>query len=114
MRRAIAAIAAASFIFVAFAATASAAPSGICNRTRGVPGDRLVVQGENAIAGESAFLNFNGKVIGGSTVDGYDNFKVAGRVPRSMLPGTYPVTVTFTPSNTVATPCSFRVVRRRR
>ena len=113
MRRAIAAIAGAAFIFVALAATASADPTGVCNRTRGFPGDRLVVQGENALAGESAYLNFNNHVIGANTVDGFDNWKVAGRVPRGFLPGTYPVTVTFTTSNT-ATPCSFRIIRRHR
>jgi hypothetical protein len=111
MRRALAAVASALLISVALAGTAFSDPVGYCNVTRGVPGTVLKVKGKDGQAGEWAHLNFNGKVIGGSTVDGYDFWKVVGTVPRHAVPGTYPITVTFEFSTPPAQPCYFRVVR---
>ncbi len=113
MRRALAALAGAALIFVALMGSASAAPTGYCSKTRGLPGDKLVVRGQDGIAGESAILNFNTKAIGGNTVDGYGFWTIVGHIPRHAVPGTYAITVTFSPSATSASPCFFRVTRRR-
>jgi len=99
-----------ALITIAIGSTASADPVGTCSRTRGLPGSALSVSGKDGMAGEWAHLNFNGKAIGGSTVDGYNFWKVSGRIPRGAVPGTYPITVTFQTSNT-ASPCFFRVTR---
>src|SRR4051812_5272542 len=112
MRRGIATLVAGVLLSVAIGATASADPVGFCSKTKGIPGTLLTVKGKDGQAGEWAHLAFgpSQKVIGGSTVDGFDFWKVSGHIPRHAVPGTYQISVTFEMSNT-ATPCMFRVVR---
>jgi hypothetical protein len=113
MRRALAVLAGAVLVSVAVVGSASAAnPTGYCSKTRGLPGDRLVVKGQDGMPGEQVLLEFGGsnKVIGGNTVDGYGFWRVAGTIPRHAVVGTYLITVDFATS-TDFSPCYFRVVR---
>ena len=110
MRKGVAALVLGVLLSVAVGATASADPVGYCSKTKGVPGTILTVKGKDGQAGEWAHLNFNSKTIGGSTVDGFNFWKVSGRIPRHAVPGTYQISVTFEFSNTDL-PCMFRVVR---
>jgi len=110
MRRAFAVLAASTLMALGVMGTASADPVGYCSTTRGVPGTLLTVKGKDGQAGEWVHLNFSSKTIGGSTVDGFNFWKVSGRIPSHAVPGTYQISVTFEFSNT-ATPCFFRVVR---
>lgn len=113
MRRALAVVVGVILISLGVVGAAQAVtPTGVCSKTKVLPGDRFSVQGKDALAGEWAHLNFDSHTIGGATVDGFNNWLVAGRIPRSALPGSYQISVTFQTSST-ATPCFVRVVRRR-
>src|ERR1043165_9099772 len=104
MRRALAVLAGVVLITLGIAGAAQADPTGVCSKTRVLPGDRISVHGKDALPGEWAHLNFNSKTIGGTTVDGYGFWIVGGRIPIHATPGTYQFTVTFQTSNTAA-PC---------
>ena len=109
VRRLIAMLFGVAFLSVAIAGSAFAA-TGTCNDTYVKRGQKINVKGDGGVAGETALLNFNGKTIGGSTVDGFGFFKVVGNIPSHATYGTYPITVDLSTTGTVNA-CNVRVNR---
>lgn len=110
MRRMVAVLAVIGLMSVGFASSAEA--TGVCSHTVRYPKQAIGVHGKDKIPGETALLRFDTKVIGGTTVDGFGNYIVDGRIPGSAMPGLYTISVTFDTSPTDV-PCTVKVRKRR-